>query len=80
MQLGRPWLNGGRALHRFSLTRWGALIWPLRGRRLGGVCRRLAGAIKQTSLGVQSVPFHIIDLQHRVGFVRGLEKNKKRAT
>lgn len=79
VQLGRPRLSeGGGALRRLGRTRRGARRRPLRGRGLGGVCRRLAGAVKQTSLGVQSVPFHITHLQHRVGFVRGLEKNTKK--
>lgn len=76
MQLWRPWLHGRRALHGFSLTQRDALRSSLSGRMLDGICSGLAGAVKQTSLGVQSVPFHIADLQHGVRFIRGLKKTK----
>lgn len=40
----------------------------------------MAGAVKQTSLGVQSVTFHITDLQHRVRFITAVRRLKKTKT
>lgn len=77
MQLWRWWLKGGRALS-FSLTGWGALGSSLSRRMLDGIWSRLSGAVKQTRLGVQSVTFHITDLQHGVRFTMALRRLKER--